>query len=103
MQEVKSDSAALRSPSGMRNIRFIPNFTKHAAGSVLSCFGDTKVLCTATFSEGVPRFLKDASPRQGWLTAEYSMLPSATNTRYDREVNRGKLSGRTQEITTARA
>ena len=56
MQEVKSDSAASRSPSGMRNIRFIPNFTKHAAGSVLSCFYDTKVLCTVTFLKGYRAF-----------------------------------------------
>lgn len=82
----------------IRTIKFENNFTKHAAGSVLASFGDTKVICTASISEGTPRFLRDRFPKQGWLTAEYSMLPSATNTRVDREAARGKLSGRTQEI-----
>jgi ribonuclease PH len=82
----------------MRPLRFISNYTKHAPGSVLASTGDTKVLCTASITEGVPRFLRDKNPKQGWLTAEYSMLPSATHKRHDREINRGKASGRTLEI-----
>lgn len=82
----------------MRPIEFISQYTKHAPGSVLACTGDTKVLCTASITEGIPRFLREKSPKQGWLTAEYSMLPSATHKRHDREVSRGKASGRTQEI-----
>lgn len=80
----------------LRSISFTRNYTKHAEGSVLVCFGDTKVLCTATIEQGVPRWLKGQG--QGWLTAEYGMLPRATNTRTDREAVRGKQSGRTQEI-----
>lgn len=87
-----------RDNNQMREIKFEDGFTKHAAGSVLASFGDTKVICTASVVEGVPRFLRDKHPKQGWLTAEYSMLPSATNTRNDRESSRGKVSGRTQEI-----
>lgn len=85
-----------REANQLREISFQRQFTEHAAGSVLTCFGDTKVLCTASVSEGVPRFLREAN--QGWLTAEYSMLPSATHTRVDREAARGKQSGRTIEI-----
>ncbi|MEM1369663.1 MAG: ribonuclease PH [Cyanobacteria bacterium P01_H01_bin.15] len=83
-----------RTVDSLRPISFQPNFTRHAAGSVLAKCGDTHVLCTATVEPGVPRFLKDSG--QGWLTAEYRMLPSATNTRHRRETM--KLSGRTQEI-----
>jgi len=85
-----------RSSEQMRPIRFEPNYTKHAAGSVLVEFGDTKVLCTACVEESVPRFLRGSNPPQGWLTAEYSMLPGATNTRFKRE--RPAPSGRSQEI-----
>lgn len=85
-----------RSSAQMRPIRITPGFTKHAAGSVLVEFGMTQVLCTVTVEDGVPSFLRQASPPQGWLTAEYSMLPSATNSRTRRE--RTGPSGRTQEI-----
>jgi ribonuclease PH len=80
----------------LRQIRITRNFTKHAEGSVLAEFGDTKVLCTASVIAGVPKFLKDSGT--GWLTAEYGMLPRATHTRTDREAARGKQTGRTQEI-----
>lgn len=80
----------------MRDIKITRNYTKHAEGSALIEFGDTKVLCTASVSKGVPRFLKDSG--QGWLTAEYGMLPRSTNTRMDREAARGKQGGRTLEI-----
>lgn len=85
-----------RAVNDIRPIQFTRHFTRHAAGSVLACFGDTQVICTASVEEGVPRFMKDQG--RGWITAEYSMLPSATNTRNKREVNRGKPSGRTSEI-----
>lgn len=80
----------------LRNITFERNYTKHAEGSVLVSFGDTKVLCNATVESGVPRWLKGQG--KGWVTAEYGMLPRATNTRTQREATRGKQSGRTQEI-----
>ncbi len=80
----------------MRPVSFQTGFSKHAEGSVLACTGDTKVLCTASITEGVPKFLKDS--HHGWLTAEYSMLPRATHTRSDREAQRGKQTGRTIEI-----
>lgn len=80
----------------LRTVTFERNYTKHAEGSVLVCFGDTKVLCTASVEAGVPRWLKGKG--QGWITAEYGMLPRATNTRNQREAARGKQSGRTQEI-----
>jgi len=88
-------------PSGrradeLRSVNITRNYTKHAEGSVLIEFGDTKVICTASVEERVPGFLKGKG--QGWLTAEYGMLPRATNTRTDREAARGKQSGRTQEI-----
>lgn len=82
----------------IRPVCFVSHYTKHAPGSVLASMGDTQVLCTASIVEGTPRFLRDKNPRQGWLTAEYSMLPSATHRRHDREINRGKASGRTLEI-----
>ena len=85
-----------RTPQQMRPVKFTPNYSMHAAGSVLAEFGDTKVLCTVCVDNNVPHFLRNASPAQGWLTAEYSMLPSATSTRSKRE--RGHTSGRTQEI-----
>jgi ribonuclease PH len=80
----------------LRNIRITRAYTKHAEGSVLVEFGDTKVLCTASVEEKVPGFLRGQG--RGWLTAEYGMLPRATNTRTVREAARGKQSGRTQEI-----
>jgi ribonuclease PH len=85
-----------RAPYQLRPVRFTRGFTKHAEGSVLVEFGDTRVLCTASVEEKVPPFLKGKG--QGWLTAEYGMLPRATHTRSDREAARGKQSGRTQEI-----
>lgn len=85
-----------RAPDALRSISFTRDYTKHAEGSVLTQFGDTIVLCTASIDNNVPRFLKDA--KQGWLTAEYGMLPRATNTRVDREATRGKQGGRTVEI-----
>jgi ribonuclease PH len=88
-------------PSGraidqLRDVSFTRGFTKHAAGSVLVEFGDTKVLCTAAVEESVPGFMRGRGV--GWVTAEYGMLPGATNTRNDREAARGKQSGRTVEI-----
>lgn len=80
----------------LRQISFTRHYTKHAEGSVLVCFGDTKVLCTASVEAGVPRWLKGQG--QGWLTAEYGMLPRATGERTQREAARGKQTGRTQEI-----
>lgn len=85
-----------RKPDQLRDIQLHRHYTKHAEGSVLVAFGDTKVLCNASITDGVPKFLK--GKKQGWLTAEYSMLPRATHTRSDREASRGKQSGRTQEI-----
>ena len=85
-----------RKPDELRPVRITRGYTKHAEGSVLVEFGDTKVLCTASVEERVPPFLKDKG--QGWVTAEYGMLPRATNTRTDREAARGKQSGRTLEI-----
>ena len=77
-------------------MRFNRHYTKHAEGSVLVEFGDTKVLCTATVEEGVPRFMRGEG--RGWVTAEYGMLPRSTGTRMDREATRGKQGGRTVEI-----
>lgn len=82
----------------LRDISFTRHFTRYAEGSVLVCFGETKVLCTATVTDGVPPFLRDANPKQGWLTAEYGMLPRSTHDRVDREAARGKQGGRTVEI-----
>jgi len=85
-----------RQANAMREIRITRDFTKHAEGSVLVEFGDTRVICTASVEENVPRFLKGSG--QGWVTAEYGMLPRSTGSRMDREAARGKQSGRTQEI-----
>ena len=85
-----------RQPDELRNIRITRRYTRHAEGAVLIEAGDTKVLCTVSVEDRVPPFLKGKG--QGWLTAEYGMLPRATNTRSDREAARGKQSGRTQEI-----
>ena len=85
-----------RQPDELRNIRITRRYTRHAEGAVLIEAGDTKVLCTVSVEDKVPPFLKGKG--RGWLTAEYGMLPRATNTRSDREAARGKQSGRTQEI-----
>src|SRR5690606_10803014 len=80
----------------LRKVNIIPHFNKHAEGSVLIEFGDTKVICTATVDERVPPFMKGEG--KGWITAEYSMLPRATQVRNQRESIKGKLGGRTMEI-----
>ncbi|MBE0494467.1 MAG: ribonuclease PH [Thiomicrospira sp.] len=85
-----------RNLQALRDIRITQNFTKHAEGSVLIEFGDTKVICTATVENTVPPFLRGQG--QGWLTAEYGMLPRSTNTRMRREASAGKQGGRTLEI-----
>ena len=85
-----------RAPDQMRTVSFERHFTRHAEGSVLVSFADTRVLCTATVEEGVPGFLRGKG--QGWVTAEYGMLPRSTHTRSPREAAKGKQSGRTQEI-----
>ncbi|MEU8945536.1 ribonuclease PH [Streptomyces sp. NPDC048489] len=86
-----------RIPGQLRPITIQRGWSKHAEGSVLVSFGDTKVFCTASVTEGVPRWRKGSG--EGWVTAEYSMLPRATNTRGDRESVRGKIGGRTHEIS----
>ena len=88
--------SSCRPHDAMRSISFTRGFTRHAAGSVLVKFGDTHVLCTASVTEQVPRWLKGKS--KGWISAEYGMLPGSTHTRSDREAARAKQSGRTQEI-----
>jgi ribonuclease PH len=85
-----------RAPDQLRDIRFTRNYTKHAEGSVLVEFGDTKVLCTATVEDRVPRWIKGSG--KGWVTAEYGMLPRSTGERMGREAARGKQGGRTMEI-----
>ncbi|OGB27378.1 MAG: ribonuclease PH [Burkholderiales bacterium RIFCSPLOWO2_02_FULL_57_36] len=85
-----------RAANALRPIRLSRHYTRHAEGSVLVEFGDTKVICTASIENKVPPFLKGKN--QGWLTAEYGMLPRSTHTRMDREAAKGKQSGRTQEI-----
>jgi ribonuclease PH len=85
-----------RSPQQLRPITITRHFTKHAEGSVLIAFGDTRVICTASLEEGVPRFLRGSG--EGWVTAEYGMLPRSTGNRMDREAAKGKQGGRTVEI-----
>ena len=85
-----------RAPGNLRDIEIIRHYTKHAEGSVLVKFGDTHVICTASIDEKVPSFLKGKG--QGWVTAEYGMLPRSTGSRMQREAAHGKQSGRTQEI-----
>ena len=85
-----------RTPDQMRTITIEPHFTVHAEGSCLVSFGDTRVLCTASIEEKVPPFMRGKG--EGWITAEYGMLPRATHTRGSREAAKGKQSGRTQEI-----
>ncbi len=86
-----------RAPDQLRDVRLTRNWLDHAEGSVLVEFGRTRVLCAASFTEGVPRWLKGKGV--GWVTAEYEMLPRSTNTRSDRESRRGKVGGRTHEIS----
>ncbi len=85
-----------RQPHQLRPISFTRDYTRHAEGSVLVAFGDTRVLCTASVEAGVPRWLKGKG--EGWITAEYGMLPRATHTRNPREASKGKQGGRTLEI-----
>ncbi|MBL8201126.1 MAG: ribonuclease PH [Chromatiales bacterium] len=85
-----------RSPAELRKVSFETAFTRHAEGSVLACFGETRVLCTASVETGVPSFLRNTG--KGWITAEYGMLPRATHTRTRRESAQGKQTGRTLEI-----
>ena len=85
-----------RTPNELRPVALRRGFTKHAAGSVLVEFGDTKVVCTASVENGVPSFLRGQG--RGWVTAEYGMLPASTHTRSDREATRGKQGGRSVEI-----
>lgn len=85
-----------REPNQLRDIKITRNYTQHAEGSVLVEFGQTKVLCNASVIDGVPRFLKGKN--QGWVTAEYGMLPRATHSRSDREAAKGKQGGRSLEI-----
>mgnify|MGYP001560176506 FL=1 len=86
-----------RQPDQLRDIRITRHYTKHAEGSVLVEFGDTKVICTASVEESVPRFLKGSGT--GWVTAEYGMLPRSTGSRMDREAVSGRQGGRTLEIS----
>src|ERR1700710_1295842 len=85
-----------RAPDDMRRLEFLTNYPIHAEGSVLVSFGNTRVLVTASVEEKIPPFLRGKG--EGWVTAEYSMLPRATHTRGSREAAKGKQSGRTQEI-----
>jgi len=85
-----------RDPASLREIRFVPDFTKHAEGSVLASFGDTQVLCTASIEDRVPGWMRGKG--SGWVTGEYGMLPRATHSRSGREASRGKQGGRTVEI-----
>ena len=85
-----------RTANEMRNVQFTRGFTRHAAGSVLAQFGDTRVLCTASLGERTPPWMRGTG--RGWVTAEYGMLPGSTHERSDREAARGRQSGRTQEI-----
>ncbi len=94
MSSLRSDG---RLPDQLRTVNFERSWSEHAEGSCLVSFGRTKVLCTASFSEGVPRWRKDSG--LGWVTSEYSMLPRATHTRNDREAVKGKIGGRTHEIS----
>jgi len=93
---VKNSRPSKRSPDELRPVHFEPHFTEHAEGSVLAQFGSTRVLCTASVETGVPHFMRGQN--EGWITAEYGMLPRSTHTRSRREASRGKQSGRTLEI-----
>ena len=93
---MQQDRPSGRRPDQLRAVTLERNFTRHAEGSALISVGDTRVICTASVEAGVPRFLRGKG--QGWLTAEYGMLPRSTGSRMDREAARGKQSGRTVEI-----
>jgi ribonuclease PH len=93
---IPSSRPSGRAPDQLRTVTLETGFAKHAEGSCLIKFGDTHVLCTASIEDGVPRFMKGRG--QGWVTAEYGMLPRSTHTRTDREAARGKQGGRTLEI-----
>ena len=96
MTEEKTIRSDGRTPEEMRPVSFTRGFTRHAEGSVLVRMGKTVVLCTASVTAGVPRFLEGKG--EGWVTAEYGLLPRSTGTRCDREAAKGKQTGRTQEI-----
>lgn len=87
-----------RQPDQLRPISFIPNVAPHATGSVLVSFGDTRVICSATIEDDVPRWMRAQKVEGGWLTAEYSMLPYSTLERKPRDISRGKIDGRSSEI-----
>lgn len=87
-----------RSADQLRPITFIPHIVPSAAGSVLCCFGNTRVICTVMIDEGVPRWMKEQNVQGGWLTAEYAMLPASTQDRKARDISKGKLDGRSSEI-----
>lgn len=93
---MSNERASGRAPDALRSVQFTRHFTRHAEGSVLVAFGQTQVLCTASVEEKVPPHQRGSG--EGWVTAEYGMLPRATHTRGGREAARGKQSGRTQEI-----
>jgi len=96
MTETTAARSGARAPHQLRPVQITRGYTRHAEGSVLVSFGDTRVLCTASVEDKVPPFLRGQG--RGWVTAEYGMLPRSTHTRSDREAARGKQSGRTQEI-----
>ncbi len=96
MNETNTQRPSGRDPDQIRSVRFTPDFTQHAEGSVLAEFGDTRVLCTASVEDRVPPWLRGAGG--GWVTGEYGMLPRATHTRTSREAARGRQGGRTLEI-----
>jgi len=87
-----------RAPDQLRPVQFVPDVAPHATASVLIAFGNTRVICAATIQDEVPRWMKVQNVPGGWLTAEYSMLPYSTHDRKDRDISRGKLDGRSQEI-----
>ena len=87
-----------RNPDQLRPVSFIPNVAPHATGSVLVSFGNTRVICSATIEDDVPRWMRAQRVEGGWLTAEYSMLPYSTHDRKPRDISRGKLDGRSSEI-----
>ncbi len=87
-----------RTPDQLREITFQPNFAPHATGSALTCFGNTRVICSVTIENRVPRWMKQQNVKGGWLTAEYSMLPYSTLDRKDRDISRGRLDPRSSEI-----
>lgn len=87
-----------RDANELRPVSFVPQFQRHPLGSVLACCGNTRVICAVSLEMAVPRWMKEQNVAGGWITAEYQMLPSATSQRSEREVMRGKLSGRSAEI-----